>query len=118
MPKTTPTPPDLRKQIGDEIAVGFGRNDIAKRQSVSPGLVSKFARERGLGFRNAWMVGDAVKARQIDLWAARSHREEELLSEYMALPTAITASGRPTRQERRLTFALYNIGRHHNGIYC
>ncbi|MHA6695631.1 hypothetical protein [Homoserinimonas sp. A520] len=75
MPKTEPISPELRQRIGDGIAVGHGsRNETAKRYGVSPGLVSKIARERGLGFRNAWMVGDAVHARQIDHWTARSQR--------------------------------------------
>ncbi|WP_309617704.1 hypothetical protein [Salinibacterium sp.] len=117
MPRTVPIDPKLREQIGDDIAVGFGRNDIARRHSVSPGLVSKIARERGLGFRNAWMAGDAVKARQIDLWAARAEREDELLNQYLALPTTTNRNGRPTREEQRLSYALYNVNRHHNGTY-
>ena len=117
MPKTQPISPELRQRIGDDISVGFGRNEIAKRYFVSPGLVSKIARERGLGFRNAWMVGDAVHARQIDLWAARVQREGELLDQYMALPTTIDRAGKRTRAEKRLSYALYNVNRHHNGTF-
>jgi hypothetical protein len=117
MPKPIPVPQDLRRRIGDEIAVGFGRNEIARRYGVSPGLVSKIARERGLAVRNAWMVGDAVHARQIDLWAARSQRKNELLDAYMALTTTMKPDGTPTRAEKRLSYALYNVDRHHNGTY-
>lgn len=115
-------PDQLRNEIGDEIAVGFGRNDIARRHGVSPGLVSKIARERGLCFRNAWMVDTAAHARQIDLWKLRVEKAEELEREHFAIIKARTA-GHPekepktTRREKKITYAIYDLDRHHNGVY-
>lgn len=45
MPKNQPLNAELRVRIGDDISVGFGRNELAKRYGVSPGLVSKITRE-------------------------------------------------------------------------
>lgn len=63
------------------------------------------------------MVGDAVNARQIDIWAARVQREDELLNQYMALTTTLRPDGTPTRAEKHLSYALYNVQRHHNRNY-
>lgn len=115
-------PDQLRNTIGDEIAVGFGRNDIARRHGVSPGLVSKIARERGLGFRNTWMVDTAVQARQIDLFKQRMDKAEALERELEQTITA-RANGNPanahktTKREKKLSYAIYNLDRHHNGVY-
>ena len=117
MPKTQPISPDLRQRIGDDIAVGFGRNEIARRYNVSPALVSKIARERRLGFRNTWMVDTAVHARQVDLWAQREDRIAAILDEILSLPTTARADGEPTRRYRKLSYQLYNAMRHHNGQY-
>jgi len=117
MPRTVPISSVLRERIGDDIAVGHGRNEIARRYDVSPGLVSKIARERGLGFRNTWMVDVAVPARQIDLYAKRIERMDELLDEYLALPKTVRPDGKRTRREKRLSYAIYNLERHHNGTY-
>lgn len=112
MPKPTPLPPQLRQQIGDDIAVGAGgRNELARRYGVSPGLVSKIARERGLWFENCTMTADATHAQQIDQWAKRADREDELLHKYLALDNT------DTRKARKLSYALYNVSRHHNGQY-
>lgn len=116
MPKTQPIAPELRERIGDDIAVGFGRNEIARRYKVSPGLVSKIARERGLGFRNTWMVDTAIHARQVDLWAQREDRKEAILDEIFSLDT-MRQDGTPTRRYRKLSYQLYNTMRHHNGHY-
>ncbi len=105
----------LRQQIGDEIAVGFGRNEIARRHGVSPGLVSKIARERGLGFRETPRVSAAAHARQIRAWEAREDRLDELIAQYVATP--LRRDGRPTKMQRRLSYAIYNATRHHNGTY-
>lgn len=115
MPKTQPINPELRQRIGDDIAVGFGRNEIARRYKVSPALVSKIARERHLGFRNTWMVDTAVHARQVDLWAQREDRIAAILDEILSLPKR--ADGEPTRRYRKLSYQLYNAMRHHNGQY-
>jgi hypothetical protein len=50
MPKPLPLPRELRERIGDDISVGFGHNEIARRHGASAGVVSKIARERGLWF--------------------------------------------------------------------
>lgn len=115
-------PDQLRNQIGDEIAVGFGRNDIARRHGVSPGLVSKIARERGLGFRNAWMVDTAVHARQIDLWKQRVEKAEELDRDHFAIIKSLASRNpekahKTSRREKKITYAIYDLDRHHNGVY-
>lgn len=118
------TPDHLRQQIGDDIAVGFGRNEIARRHGVSPGLVSKIARERGLGFRNTWMVDTAVQARQVDLFKQRADKAEALWQEQLQLIGSRVAAdplkarpARTTRREKKLSYAIYNLDRHHNGTY-
>lgn len=115
-------PDELRNTIGDEIAVGLGRNDIARRHGVSPGLVSKIARERGLGFRNTWMVDTAVQARQVDLFRQRIDKAEALERELEQTIAARTSSNparirKVTKREKQLTYAIYNLDRHHNGVY-
>jgi hypothetical protein len=116
MPKTAPIHPELRERIGDDIAVGFGRNEIARRYKVSPGLVSKIARERHLSFRNTWMVDTAIHARQVDLWAKREDRQNAILDEILSTTTS-RQDGTPTRRYRKLSYQLYNTLRHHNGYY-
>lgn len=113
------TPDHLRQQIGDEIAVGFGRNEIARRHGVSPGLVSKIARERGLAFRNTHMVDTAITARQIDLWKQRVQKAEALEAEQERLLASKDPlhAHEPTRRERKLSYAIYNLDRHHNGTF-
>jgi transposase-like protein len=113
MPKPTPLGTSLRNLIGNEIAMGTGRNELARKHGVSPGIVSKIARERGLGFRNVNMTALATHARQVDQWAARMDREDELLDQYLAL----TDTQHGTRAETRLIYALYDVRRHHNGTY-
>ncbi|GAA3736310.1 hypothetical protein GCM10022239_10250 [Leifsonia bigeumensis] len=117
MPRTMPISQELRQRIGDDIFVGFGRNEIARRYKVSPGLVSKVARERGLSFKNTWKVGTAVRAPQIDQWVARVERQDELMEQYFHLPNPMRPNGEPSRAEKRLSYALYNVNRHHNGTY-
>jgi hypothetical protein len=63
------------------------------------------------------MFGDAVSARQLDLWAARAKRESELLDQYMALTRTVCRNGMPTKEEKRLSYALYDVDRHHNEMY-
>ncbi|TFC20067.1 hypothetical protein E3O19_01465 [Cryobacterium algoritolerans] len=117
MPTTTPLSPEVRVSIGDHIAMKWGRNEIARHFNVSPGVVSKIARERGLGFENTLMTADATRCHQIDMWAQRVDREQELFERYAALPGTSKADGTPTKREKRLSYALYNVTRHHNGVY-
>jgi hypothetical protein len=120
MPTTTPLAPELRQQIGDDIAAGFGRNEIARKYGVSPGVVTKICRERHLYFANDWMVGTAAHARQVDLFARRDARIAELeaqLEDLILSGKASRANGKDTRAYKRLTYALYNAKRHHNGSY-
>ena len=85
---------------------------MARRHGVSPGLVSKIARERGLFFEKSVNTAVATQAHQIDMWAARAEREDEILQKYLALPTTQRPDGTPTRKEKRLFYALYNVNRH------
>jgi hypothetical protein len=87
MPKTTPVSTELRRRINCEIEMGFGRNELARRHDVSPGLVSKIARESGLFFEKSVNTAPATRAHQIDMWAARVDRENEIMQEYLALPS-------------------------------
>jgi hypothetical protein len=111
MPKSQAIDAELRRRIGDGIGMGLGRNELARRHGVSPGLVSKIARERGLWFENCTMTATATQAQQIDQWAKRADREDELLHKYLALDNT------DSRKARKLSYALYNVSRHHNGQY-
>ncbi len=117
MPQTNPIDQELRRRIGDDIAVGHGRNEIARRYRVSPGLVSKIAGERKLWFAKCTQTAPAVQARQIDAWAARIDREAELEAKLDQLARPYNHDGTPTRQHKKLTYALYNLNRHNNGRY-
>jgi hypothetical protein len=99
MPKTTPLDPETRRRLAGHIGVGVGRNEIARLFGVSPALVSKIARENGLAFENN-NTAIATRARQIDLWAARIERVDQLEREYLALQRTTKADGTPTRRER------------------
>jgi len=117
MPKNTTISPEVRARIATEITAGGGRNDIARRHGVSTGYVTKVARQHGLMFQNHHTV-KATQARQIDQWAERVDREDALEREYLALERTFRSRDcRPTRAERRLSYALYNVNRHHNGTY-
>jgi len=78
--------------------------------------VSKIARENGLLFAD-YKTATATAARQIDQFAIRVERVNEIFNEYFALETTTKPDGTPTRKERRLRYALYNADRHHNGRY-
>jgi hypothetical protein len=117
MPKPEPISPRLRQEIADEIISGAGRNELARRYGVSPGLVSKVARERGLWFDRCVNTATATHARQVDQWSVRVDREAELFDEHLALERMHRPDGKETRKAKRLSYALYNINRHHNGTY-
>jgi len=109
MPKTQPISPELRQRIGDDIAVGGGRNEIARRYDVSPGLVSKIARERLLEFPAVRMTAQATECRRIDQAAWRLNREQQLLNEQLAALT-------DNRQRRvaKIEKQLIDLDRFHN----
>jgi hypothetical protein len=120
MPKPIPLDPDLRRRIGDDIAMRVaGRNELARRYGVSPGLVSKIARERGLYFEGDWQTTTATECRRADAEAWRLEREHEILTAMMSRePTLRYRDGRETRasrrEGRRLDRALYDLRRHHS----
>jgi transposase-like protein len=117
MPKPTPIPAETRRRIASRISMGAGRNEIAREFGVSTGVVSKIARENRLFFENTGAASVATQARQIDQWAVRVDREDELLRAYLALTRLQRPNGDMTREEKRISYALYNINRHHKGQY-
>lgn len=61
------------------------------------------------------MTLTGTEAHRLDCATARLEREEQLLDEYTALTTTIRQrDGHETRRARRLSYALYNIHRHHD----
>lgn len=117
MPKPLPLPQSTRDEVVRRIHAGEGRNAIARALGISPGSVTNIAQAHGLWFeRSAW-TAEATTARQIDQWVARIDREEDLLNQYLALKTTMNRARKPTRAEKRLSYALYNTRRHHNGTY-
>ncbi|TFC03642.1 hypothetical protein [Cryobacterium mannosilyticum] len=117
MPKPTPIPTETRRRIAGRISMGAGRNELAREFGISTGVVSKIAREYGVYFENLGAAAVATQARQIDQWAVRVDREDELLRAYLALPLTQRPDGSMTRQEKRLSYAIYNVNRHHKGQY-
>lgn len=119
MPKPVPLDPDLRRSIGDDIAMRVAcRNELARRYGVSPGVVSKVARERGLYFEGDWQTTTATEAHRADAELARLDREEAIWAAIMnRQPTYRYRDGRETRasrkEGRRLNRALYDLRRHH-----
>jgi hypothetical protein len=117
MPKPVPIPIDTRRRIAGRICMGGGRNQIAREFGISTGVVSKIAREYRLYFENTGSASIATQARQIDQWAVRVDREDELLRAYLTLARTQRPDGTSTRKEKRLSYALYNVNRHHKGQY-
>ncbi|TFC78151.1 hypothetical protein E3O45_05930 [Cryobacterium sp. TMS1-20-1] len=117
MPKPVPIPIDMRRRIAGRIGMGAGRNQIAREFGISTGVVSKIAREYRLYFENTGAASVATQARQIDQWAVRVDREDELLQAYLALTRTQRPNGQMTRTEKRLSYAIYNVNRHHKGQY-
>ncbi|GAA1768359.1 hypothetical protein [Agromyces humatus] len=117
MPKPLPLPRSTREAVAADIRAGKGRNAIAREHGISPGSVTNIARDYGLWFDRSTQTAIATHARQVDLWAARVTKEDKLLNQYLALTTTMTRSGRPTKAEKRLSYALYNVNRHHNGTF-
>jgi hypothetical protein len=109
MPKTQPISPELRQRIGDEIAVGGGRNEFSRRCNVSPGLVSKVARELRLKFPAARTTTQATECRRIDMAAWRLAREQQLLNEQLA---ALTENRQ--RRVAKVEKQLIDLDRFHN----
>lgn len=114
MPK--PLPPELRAAIIEDIGVRrLGRNEIARKHSVSPGVVTKIARAEHLHFENDWRTHVGATAHRLDCEFKRIEREDELLREVLELPqTTRRRDGRETKAYRRLSYKLYDLQRHHS----
>jgi hypothetical protein len=114
---TTPIPPEKRAAMVPDMRLTFlnlGRNEIARRHGVSPGIVSKIAREEHHYFERATQTAEATAARRADCEVRRSERENQLLDDYLALPaTTRLRDGRETRAARLLSYQLYDLHRHH-----
>lgn len=119
MPKPAPLDPELRRRIGDYIAMHVaGRNELARRHGVSAGMVSKIARERGLYFDDDGRTTTATEAHRVDAELKRLEREDKLLTAYLLHePTIRHRDGLETKTSRRerarLSYALYDLKRHH-----
>jgi hypothetical protein len=119
MPKPVPLDSDLRRRIGDDIAMHVaGRNELARRYGFSPGVVTKIARERGLYFEGDWQTTTATECHRADAELARLNREEEIWAAILnRQPVYRYRDGRETRasrrEGRRLHRALYDLHRHH-----
>lgn len=115
MPKPTPLSSEQRNAIADDIRAGMGRNAIARKHGVSAGSVTSIARQENLFFDRCVQTATASHARQIDQWKERVDRADELLSVILNAPRR--QNGTETRAERRASYALYDLDRHHNGRY-
>lgn len=109
-----PLPRETRGAIADDIRAGLGRNAIARKHSVSAGTVTNIARSEELWFANDWMTMTGTEAHRVDAEAARMKREDELIDRLLALPqTTRQRDGRETKAYRRISYALYDVKRHH-----
>lgn len=114
MPKRLPVPRSTREAVADEIRAGRGRNELARAYGISPGSVTNIAREFHVYFSNDWRTREASEARRIDAELARLEKEQQLLDELLRLPTTTRRrDGRETKAYRRISYALYNLRRHH-----
>jgi transposase-like protein len=110
-----PLPAERRRAIADDIRAGMGRNEIARKHQVSPSTVTGIARDEQLHFENDWMTLTAVRCQQADAQAARAEREDRIIRDLLALPqTSRARDGRETKAYRRISYALYNVNRHHD----
>ena len=110
-----PLPRDKRDAIAADIRAGLGCNATARKHHVAPSTVSTIARSEGLWFANDHMTTTAAECRRWHAEKARTAREDELLDQLLNLPRTTRArDGRETRAHRRLSYALYNLHRHHN----
>ncbi|MCE7483086.1 hypothetical protein AB0301_08760 [Microbacterium profundi] len=77
--------------------------------------MSKIARHEGLWFERNTQTALAASNRRADCVVARARREDELVGELMALPqTTRQRDGRDTKAFRRVSYKLYDLGRHHD----
>lgn len=111
-----PLSPQLRQDVADDIRAGeLSRNAIARKHHISAGSVTNIARAEGLWFENDWMTAVGTEAHRVDCEIARLEREGALLDQYMALTvTNRLRDGQETRAAKKLSYALYNIDRHHS----
>jgi hypothetical protein len=119
MPKQIPIPLETRRRIAGHLAITGKRNATARHFGVSTGVVTKIAREFAIYLSGAEHTHTATHARQIDLWAARIAKLEKLEAEFneAQMNRAMSGSPLPSTKERRISYALYNTDRHHNGQY-
>lgn len=108
-----PLDPMVRAAIVWDMRAGAGCNQIALQRGVSPGTVSKIARQEGHFFKRAVHTATAARAHQIDCAAARLEKEIELTRQYLTSPGTRRRDGRETKASRRLSYQLYNLDRHH-----
>ncbi|WP_404475150.1 hypothetical protein [Microbacterium aerolatum] len=110
-----PLDPMVRAAIVWDMRAGFGCNAIARTRGVSPGTVSKIARQEGHFFARSTQTALAARNRRADCAIARIEREATLTEELMDLPqTARQRDGRETRAFRRISYRLYDLHRHHS----
>ena len=109
-----PLAPARRAAIADDIRAGrLGCNAIARLHGVSPGTVSKIARQEGHFFERSIHTATATRAHQIDCAAARLEKEIELTEKYYGNIGSRHRDGRETKASRRLGYQLYDLNRHH-----
>ena len=115
MPKPIPLSQQTRDAVEADVAAGIGCNAIARAHGISPSSVSTIAHQAGLWFQNDHMTTLAAENRRWQATRARLAREGELVEELPQLPdTSRARDGRETKAYRRLSYALYNVNRHHD----
>lgn len=109
---------ERRHAIAEDIRAGVGCNETARKHGVSPSTVSGIARDEELYFENDWMTLTAVRCQQAYAESARIDRYDRIFREFMALPqTERARDGRETKAYRRVSYALYDVNRHHDRQY-
>lgn len=110
----TPLAKAVRDAILADIRTGMGCNATARKHHVSPGTVSKIARQHGHWFERCTQTALAASSRRVDCALARVEREEQLTEELFALPQITRQrDGRETKAARRLSYKFYDLHRHH-----
>lgn len=105
---------ERRAAIADDIRAGEGCNAIARKHHVSPSTVSGIARANELYFEDDWMTRAAASSRPYYAELARFEREDALINELLSVQTARARDGRETKAYRRISYALYDLQRHHD----
>ncbi|UOE43084.1 hypothetical protein [Agromyces larvae] len=113
MPKRMPLSRALREAVADAIRDGGGRNATARQFGISPGSVTNIAREFHLWFENDWQTTTTAEAHRIGAAVARLEKEDQLINQLLTTSTIRLRDGRETKAHRRISYALYNLRRHH-----